>query len=291
MRVLVLGAGGYAGRAVTRALSARGIAVRAFVRRPAYAEPVREDGADEVVVGDLLDLATVGEAARGADGIFFLGPRFLPEEAELGEAVIDIAERVGVRRFVLSGVYHPTIRALRNHQTKRRIEDRLYRSDLAFTVLQPARYLHGLILSAAPRMLDDGVLADPFGPDVPMAYVDYRDVAEVAAIAFAEERLVRGTFELATPGEYSLRDLAAIFGRELGRELRVEQVALDDYGQAAGVLANPYKADGFRRLHAYYRDYGFRGGNGLVLESILGRASTSVGACLRALLCGETRCA
>ncbi len=279
--VLVLGASGHTGRAVTRALARRGVGVRGFIRNADAAEAVRDCGASEISVGDLRDLRAVEDAAQGADGVFFIGPRFMPEEAALGQSVIDIAVRAGVRRFVLSGVYHPTIAALVNHQTKARIEDHLYTTDLEFTVLQPARFMHGLLLSSWPQIVERGVLADAFAPDVAMAYVDYADVAEAASIAFTEDRLVGGTFELSAPGQPTLIELAAVFGEVLGRPLRAEQVPLADYAPAGSVLANPYSADGFRRLRDYYDRYGFHGGNSLVLGAILGRPPTEFADCFR----------
>lgn len=194
--VLVLGASGYAGLAVVRALTSRGIGVRACIRNVDKEGIVRAAGATQVVLGDLRDLPKVEAAAAGVQGIFLIGPRFLREEAAVGKAVIDIAVKAEARRFVYSGVYHPTIRDLYNHEAKRDIEDHLYKTDLDYVVLQPARYMHGPLLSSWTRVVREGVLSDSFSPDVKMAYVGYNDVAEVVAIAFTEKRLVRGTFEL-----------------------------------------------------------------------------------------------
>jgi uncharacterized protein YbjT (DUF2867 family) len=274
-RILVLGASGYTGLTVTQALKARGAAVRAFIRDAAKADSVRHAGAAEVAQGDLRNLAAVEAAAAGCDGIFFIGPRFMPEEAQLGKAVIDIAGRAGVRRFVFSGVYHPSIATLLNHQPKLAIEDHLYKSDLEFTVLQPSRFMHGPLLSSWSRIVQDGVFADAFSPDAKLSYVDYEDVAEVVAIAFTEDRLVRGTFELSAPGEHTAHDIAACLSDALGRTVRAEQTALDEYGPALqGLLTNPFGSEGLTRLRAYYDAHGFRGGNGLVLRTILGREPT-----------------
>ncbi len=269
--ILVLGASGFAGQSVTRALAGLGMEVRGLVRRAGATEAVRAAGASEVIVADLRDLGAVEAAARGCEGIFFLGPRFMPEEAALGKAVIDIAVRGGVRRFVLSGVYHPTIQALVNHRSKLEIEDHLYKTGLEYTVLQPARFMHGLLLSSWTSMAEEGVLADAFDCQAKMAYVDYRDVAHVAAIAFSEDRLIRGTFELAAPGEHSLHEIAAMMSEVFGHPIRAQQAPLHDYAPARGLLSNPYSADGFRRLRRYYDEYGFHGGNSLVLSAILGR--------------------
>jgi uncharacterized protein YbjT (DUF2867 family) len=274
--ILVVGASGYTGLSILRALSARGGSARALIRDPAKADQVRAAGAEDVVVGDLRDLGALVRAATGCEGIYFIGPRFMPEEAWVGLAVVEAAVRVGVRRFVYSGVYHPSIAALLNHQAKLPVEDAIYKTDLEFTILQPARFMHGPLLSSWSRILDEGIYADAFSPDHPMAYVDYDDVAEVAAIALTESSLVRGTFELAA-GEYTGHDVAAELTAALGRPVRADQAALEDYGPAQGpAMANPYVRDGFMRLQRYYDDYGFRGGNALVLESILGRPPTDL---------------
>ena len=269
--IVVLSAAGYTGRCVVAALAARGLPVRGMVRDARAAATVRALGATEVVVGDLRDVTTVAAALHGVDGVFFAAPRFLPEEAALSETVIDLAERAGAQRFVLSGVYHPSIGELVNHAAKQRAEARLYTSGLEFTVLQPARFMHGLLLSSRDRILAEGVLADAFRAEVSMAYVDYRDVAEVAALAVATPDLVGGTFELSAPGQPTLHDIADVLGEVLGRPVRAQHVALSDYAPAAGLLTNPYAADGFRRLREHYDRHGFPGGNALVLRTILGR--------------------
>jgi uncharacterized protein YbjT (DUF2867 family) len=231
----------------------------------------------------------LARAVKGCGGVYFIGPRFMPEEAQVGRAMVDAAVAGGVRRFVYSGVYHPSIDALYNHRAKLVVEDALYGSDLEFTVLQPARFMHGPVLAGWRRVIDEGVFADAFDPSRPMAYVDYDDVAEVAAIALTESRLVRGTFELAAPGECTGHDVAAHLGAALGRPVRAEQVALEDYGPAAGPLtANAYAREGFLRLRDYYDRFGFRGGNDLVLEAILGRAPTDFPGFIAKLLAGQS---
>ena len=51
-----------------------------------------------------------------------------------------------------------------------------------------------------------------------MTFVDYRDVAEAAAIAFTTDDLVNGTFELAAGGMVTRSELAALMtGMPAGR--------------------------------------------------------------------------
>jgi uncharacterized protein YbjT (DUF2867 family) len=282
--LLVLGGSGYTGLAVTRALAAGNHCVRAFVRDETKAALAAAAGATEIALGDFRDLRSVAAALRGVDGVFFIGPRFMPQEAAVGKAVIDLAREANVSRFVFSGVYHPSILGLTNHWAKIQVEDHLYRTDLEFVVLQPSRFMHGPILSSRARLLAEGVLTDAFAPHVRMAYVDYRDVAEVAAIALTEDRLVHGTFELSAPGEPTLHEFAAAVGTALGKPVVAMQAPLELYGPAGAMMAEPYAAEGFKALRRYYDEFGFHGGNSLVLEAILRRKPTDIATCAGYLL-------
>lgn len=62
--------------------------------------------------------------------------------------------------------------------------------------------------------------------------VDYRDVAEAAAVALTEDRLLYGTFELCAEGWLDRKDVAAIVAEVLGRPVRAERI--DPKTAAAG---------------------------------------------------------
>ena len=53
--ILVTGAGGKTGKAVIKALIARGAAVRAFVRNPSHDASLKAMGACDVVIGEMDD--------------------------------------------------------------------------------------------------------------------------------------------------------------------------------------------------------------------------------------------
>jgi uncharacterized protein YbjT (DUF2867 family) len=106
-------------------------------------------------------------------------------------------------------VYHPSL-ALANHASTGP-EETLYHSDPEFTVLQPSMFMQGL-LSGWQSAVDDGVFVAPHSRDSAMTFVDYRDVAESAAVAFATDDLVNGTFELASGGMVTRTALAALIG-------------------------------------------------------------------------------
>src|SRR5688572_11971659 len=140
MRVLVIGATGeYAGHVVPELIQ-RGVTVRALVRDAGKADAARRRGANEVAIGDLRDPASLRIAAAGVDGVFHINPAFAPNESELGVAMVEAARATHVKKFVFSGVIHPSL-PMANHNGKLPVEAALYESGMAFTVLQPAMFM------------------------------------------------------------------------------------------------------------------------------------------------------
>ncbi len=279
MKVLAVGAAGASAGLVTRALSAKGVQVRGLVHSAQREAVARQNGATETVVADLDDKAALTAALNGVDGVFHVVPAFVPDEAATGLVMVEAAVEAGVQRLVFSSVYHPSLLALSNHRDKQPVEQAIYDSKLEFTVLQPAMFMAqlGAYLDGA---LSRGVIAGPYSADSKMAYVDYRDVAEAAALALTTDRLLGGTFELAAAGEFSRHDIARELSGLLGREVRAEGA------EPAGLdprMPAPLR-EGLQRMFHHYQVAGLRGGNSLVLDTILQRPATTVPAYLRELV-------
>jgi uncharacterized protein YbjT (DUF2867 family) len=273
LRVLMVGATGRHAHWVLGELLQRGVSVRALVRNQQRAEVARESGAQEVAIGDLTEPASLRDAVQGMDGVFHIGPAHVAGEAAMGLAMVDAARAAGVRKFVFSGVIHPSISAMTNHAAaKLPVEEALYSSELDFTVLQPARFMQNFARSWRD-ILEHDRLAQPYAASAKMCSVDYRDVAEVAAIAMTGDDLSYGTFELCAPGMQDGYQTAAIISDVLGRPISVEQVALGEF--ASHLPEGPFR-DGMARMMAHYDKHGLPGGNALVLRSILGREPRSL---------------
>lgn len=271
MRVLAIGATGQFAGLVVPALASRGLAVRALVHDPAKTAWVRELGADETVAGDLRDRESIDAALKGVDGVFHVTPAFAPDSAALGIGMVEAATSAGVNRFVFSGVYHPSL-SLVNHADMRPIEEALYRSPLGFTILQPAMFMQGLA-GGWRDAVEHGVLAMPYSKDSAMTFVDYRDVAEVAATAFVGDELAGGTFELAAGGMVTRTEIAALMSRHAGRTVIARDLEPDHV--LGGMPPGPMR-EGLRAMFADYTAHGFHGGNNLVLRTILGRLPRSL---------------
>lgn len=265
MKVLMVGATGpYAGMVLPE-LVRRGVDVRALVQDPGRSAEVLGRGAAEVAVGDLRDPGSLLDAAAGMDGVFHVGPAFAAGETDMGLAMVAAAKAAGVRKFCFSSVYHPSL-SLDNHATKRAVEEAVYDSGMEFTVLQPAMFMQGLDASWAD-VLTHGQLSGPYSATVKVCYVDYRDVAEVAARALSEDTLGYGTFELCAPGMVDRVELAELASRVLGRPVEAVETPFSKLPVPAGPVR-----EAMGRMMANYDRYGFAGGNGLVLSAVLGRA-------------------
>lgn len=274
MKVLTIGAAGqYAGLVVPE-MKKRVVAVRALVRDEKEARAAHKRGADETAIGDLRDSASLRAAAKGVDGVFHLNPAFAPDEAEMGVAMVEAAKAAGVKKFVFSSVFHPSISKMVNHAAKRPVEEALFESGMKFVILQPAMFMQNLA-GGWKKVLESGQIVMPFSKLAKVCYVDYRDVAEAAALGITENKLDYGTFELCSPGMVNRVEIAEIISEALGRNIEAGEISAEEWAQKADIPDGPLR-EGLMRMNAHYDRYGFPGGNALVLQAVLGREPRSL---------------
>lgn len=198
--ILSVGAAGKFAGLIIPALKRRGAKVRGLVRTKEEGEIAKTHGAAEFVIGDLNDGQSIEVALSGIGAVFYIAPAFFPNEAQVGQRFIQLAKQAGVGRFVFSSVIHPVLSELSNHAAKAPVEEALLDSGMQYTILHPALYFQNY-QSSWPSIIAKGVLSEPWSNETRFSRVDYRDVAEVAAIALMEDRLLSGTFELCAEGE------------------------------------------------------------------------------------------
>jgi uncharacterized protein YbjT (DUF2867 family) len=277
--VLAVGASGKFAGLVIPELAARGAVVRGLIKDGAKEALVRQHGATEIAIGDLTDRASLDAALKGVDAVFYIAPAFLPNEADVGKAVVEAATEAGVRRFVFSSVIQPILSGLANHIQKAPVEEAILTSGMEYTFLHPTVFFQNFIGSWT-RIVENGVLAEPWSIETRFSRVDYRDVAEAAAIALTEDRLLYGTFELCAEGWHNRKDVAAIIGEVLGRSIRAEKA--DPKTVAAG--AGP-GAPALEKMFDWYDRRGLQG-NALTLGAILGREPRTLRAFFAELAAG-----
>lgn len=224
-RVLVAGAGGLLGGAITRKLLAAGVPVRVLGRNAGKLEPFAKAGA-EVAAVDLMNLARLTDACRGigqiiatANNVMGSGPTS-PTKIDLTayQNLCAAARNTGVRRLVyvsFRGVDQFSV--VDYFRIKWYIEDAIRRSGVKHVMLRPTAFMDVWI----NQILADGIrkkgAATIFGDGTRVSnYIAVDDVAEFAVRVLAREEIVNENVDVGGPSNLSLNDLATLVERKLG---------------------------------------------------------------------------
>lgn len=144
--ILVIGATGQQGGAVTKQLLANGWKVRALVRDPKKqaSQFLREQGV-EIVQGDLNNVDSVREAMNEVYGVFSVQALHIEDptaEVRYGKLLADCAKQLHVKHFVYSSAAgadrHMGITAFEN---KGEIERYIHSIQLPATIVRPVMFM------------------------------------------------------------------------------------------------------------------------------------------------------
>ena len=268
-RILVVGAAGKFAGLVVPELVKRGVVVRGLTTDPDHADVARKNGTAEVAVGNLRDIDSLRAALDGVSGVFYIAPDFVPDEVQLGLNMVEAAKSAGVRRIVFSSAIHPILSKLSNHAAKAPVEEAIVGSGMEYSILHPTLFYQNYA-AAWPQVAKTGVFTEPYSAEQPVTRVDYRDVAEVAAIALTEDRLLYGTFELGGEGNLDRHGVAAIMKEVLEREVEAQTAPFEEWANMAGIPGDGPVRPGLKKMYAWYDAHGFPG-NTLTLRAILRR--------------------
>ena len=267
--IAVTGAAGKTGLALLRALALQEVPVRAVVRRTEQVGVVRRAGASAVAIADLRDVSALSAALVGVDKLYHICPNMQPDETEIGLRILDIAQRLGCH-LVYHSVLHPQTEEMPHHWAKLRVEEAILRTDLSFTILQPAAYMQN-IAAQWQGLLAEGCFRVPYDPSTRLNMVDLVDVAATAAIVLTASGHEGAIYELAGPETLSQTEVAAQIGSFLGRTICAEAVDRKlwaDSARQSGLSA--YAVETLLKMFRYYEQFGFFG-NANVLRLLLGR--------------------
>ncbi|MFC7388059.1 NmrA family NAD(P)-binding protein [Sphaerisporangium rhizosphaerae] len=250
--ILVTGATGKQGGATARLLLARGRQVRALVRdvnAPA-ATALAAAGA-RLVGGDFDDPASLPPALDGVAAVFGVppvayGPAGPETELEIarGRTLIDAAAKAGIAQVVYSTVASTSSTSSMS-EGKALIEEYLRDHVASPTVLRPVRFMTNYLAAAGVTGIDgispDGVHRHLFAPHQPMQVIALEDIAEFAALAFADPARFAGrTLELAGD-EPTPVQAAATIAAATGIPIRYEQLTDEETARLGPGIAETKK--------------------------------------------------
>jgi uncharacterized protein YbjT (DUF2867 family) len=243
---------GKTGRHVSEMLLARGIPVRALVRKiDERSEQLRALGA-EIFEGDFLDVRSVQRAVQGVSSIYFAYPvqdGLLDATAAMAFA----AREAGVSRLVnlvmlQSSVEAPTPRMRQNYLSEQVFE---WACIGAVHVRATVFYenFRSLVRQSLPAQ---GAIRLPWGKQqTVLPLVAGEDVARVAVGLLTAPALTAGTAYPVVGTVISVGEIIATFGRVLGRDVRYEEISDDEWRRDA--LARDYNAHAIEHLSALWK--------------------------------------
>ena len=254
LTVLVTGATGQQGGAVSRMLLKRGHRVLAFVRSPeAPAARELEKLGAELIAGDYEEVESLEEAMRGVDAVFAMATPFAGEglegEVRHGRHLVDPAKFARVPHFVYSsvaGAERDT--GVPHFDTKRVVEEHLRASGLAYTILAPVFFMENFAGPPHTERLREGVLALPLPPHQGLQMVALTDMAAFCARVMEQpEEFLGQRIEVASD-EVTGEQAAALIAYVSEHKLRYEE--LPPTARSAG-------SEDFERMFAWLRQEGY----------------------------------
>ena len=291
--ILVTAAYGNQGQRLIPLLAQAGKKVRAL-RASGDLHALMALGAAEALHGDASDPVVLARVMEGVESVYHIGPSLHPREEEMGVAVVEAAERAGVKHLVFSSVLHAIEDRLLQHRSKLAIERRIIVSDLNWTILQPTNYM---LPAWSYPVFKTEVFRLWWSLDRRQSLIVLDDYAEVAAKVILEGAAHYGaTYELSSGDCLTAYEIADRFSTVTGRPIRAEEVSPDEFmvkhrkhhamqalldaGQTVTSADFPYEFEVFRAIGACYSESDFVG-NPNVLTWLLGRTPTTVEEYLR----------
>lgn len=267
--ILVTGASGNSGRLVVEALARRGSAVRAATRS---GRPV--EGAREAV---RLDFGAPGDwpgAIDGTTAIYLLRPPAIANIAETLGPFTDYARAHGAPHVVFLSVAGAERMGYLPHA---KVEAALKTGGRkGWTILRPGYFAQNLQDAFLRDITEDDRLYLPAGTGK-VAFVDLRDVAEVAADALTHPALHDGAAHTLTgPRAVSFAEVASHLSRAAGRSIRYQRASPPAYALHLRRRGQPWGAVAVQTLLNTGLRWGQAEAVDPTLAGLLGRPATDI---------------
>ncbi|MFI0354873.1 NmrA/HSCARG family protein [Actinomadura sp. 9N407] len=237
--IVVVGATGLQGGAVTRHLLGDGWQVRALTRDPngAQAQALARTGV-QLVQAQMEDVDSLTAAAEGAWGLFSVqptvgspgtAPDFTTEdEVRWGVNVAEAAQAAGVGHLVFTSVAgadrHLSEKVPVNLVSKWRIERHIAELGLPATILRPVSFMENFTGGYA---LQNGNLSTGLAPDTVQQLMAVDDVGAVTTLAFSRPDEWIGRAVSLAADELTPVQVAEAIGAALGIRLPYVQIPID----------------------------------------------------------------
>ncbi|MGD0250956.1 MAG: NmrA/HSCARG family protein, partial [Thermoplasmata archaeon] len=260
--ILVAGATGQQGGAVTRSLLKRGFTVRGLSRDPSKKSEGR-DPRIRWVQGDLHDGKSLDSALRGVHGFFLVTTPFtggwgrppdIEGEVRAGTVALESAKRARTPHVVLSTVMGAGGQSgpigIPHFDSKMRIEQHARSLGVPATIVRPSFFMDNMFQPWTLQGLRAGVVSIPIKPETKIPMVAVRDIGEIVARAFEQPERRIGTDAELQGDEKTYPEMVALISARLGIPAKFvemsDQVALQQIGDDALRMYRGFDHGGFR---------------------------------------------
>jgi uncharacterized protein YbjT (DUF2867 family) len=226
--VMVTGATGKQGGAVTRALLRRGYSVVALTRNPASKAAIKfhNDGV-RIVVGDMTIPDSLPGAMTDIDVIFAMSTPFQSDhdsEVAQGVNVTDAANAAGVRHIVFSSVASANKNTgIPHFDTKHKIEQHIAASGIPYTIIGPTAFMENFIQIQSIEGLKGGKLRRALPASRPVQLIAVEDIGAFAVFAIEHPQFFLNKRIDIAGDELTGEQTAAMLSRAIGREITYEE--------------------------------------------------------------------
>ena len=217
--IAIVGATGNTGRATVKELRALGEIPLCIVRNADKAKEVLGEDA-RVAVANVDDRAALEVALKGVKRVFIVTGHN-PQSGEQQLNIVEAAKAAGAEFIVkvsggasMATADSETPVGRGHHMVEQAIRD----SGLGWTILRPGLFMQNVLAQAA-LIKNDSKIALPFAPDLPLSFVDTRDVGAVGAHVVRDAKQYVGkVIEYSGPAStYAAfaKDFSAVLGRTI----------------------------------------------------------------------------
>ncbi len=222
--ILITGATGNVGREMVLATIRAGLPATAAVRCLETARGIPSDF--PMASLDFHDSETWTPALEGHDAVFLVRPPAIADVHRNLNLFIDQAYASGVRHIIFLSVAGADRNRFVPHA---KVEAHLASCGNAYTNLRPGFFAQNLQAAYLADILEDNRIILPAGR-AKVNWIDVRDVADVAALIFANpERHRAKSYSLTGPNPMSLDHVARIMSEVTGRPIDYEAVSIPGY--------------------------------------------------------------
>ena len=219
---LIIGVGNI-GRVAAYLFESRGSVIRLGVRSIAKARSLVPGLSADIVYFDFNRPETFKPALEGVESIFFIAPHSNPVASVSN--FLETAHRSGVKKIIFSsGRTTGDIPGKPLFDVEKMVREQ----SIPFTILRPGWFMQNFTGWIGATIANEGAFFLPIA-DARTAFVDCRDIADVAWHVSRSEKWDGQTLPLTSEEVLDHREIARQMSRYLGRDIQFISLAADTY--------------------------------------------------------------